>query len=114
MLVDPHMMCKISDFGLARDIINCREYESKTKVCRPRPLANKTCARHLYVNRHSTALHTVSALLLSDKEIVLRQDRTNAALLYTNLDMMARQDKLVTALLSSYNVFTTGIKVRSV
>ena len=32
VLVDIQMTCKISDFGLARDIINCREYESKTKV----------------------------------------------------------------------------------
>ncbi len=35
VLVDERLGCKIADFGLAREIINCREYESKTQVGDP-------------------------------------------------------------------------------
>ena len=32
VLVDDKLMCKIGDFGLARDVINSRQYESLTTV----------------------------------------------------------------------------------
>ncbi|ELU06579.1 hypothetical protein CAPTEDRAFT_45220, partial [Capitella teleta] len=35
VLVSDELVCKVSDFGLSRDVINCREYESKTKRCLP-------------------------------------------------------------------------------
>ena len=32
ILLDDKLVCKISDFGFARDIIEMRQYESKTQV----------------------------------------------------------------------------------
>jgi len=32
VLLDDKFVCKISDFGFARDIIEMRQYESKTQV----------------------------------------------------------------------------------
>jgi len=32
VLLDDKLVCKISDFGFARDIIEMRQYESKTQV----------------------------------------------------------------------------------